>query len=240
MSPPQPALTKSLEALYLHEDRFKLVADFYAIPDQLLRQIAELEQPERKPLCKAHGVCPYVVRTMLDYDRYAQAQDIANLLHRLGEDIGRLSMLDFGCLVADYAAAFARWGARVAIYDEAEAVKFPAYRLAREGWAVEVYTIPVIGDVLMKGKDLVVFGEVLEHLEDPLEPIRHCIKQNVKYIFTSCYPFGDDDYYRLSGHLKSAQNLQPDCIRLLAAYYDALPSRDKSVLWKRRDRVADV
>jgi hypothetical protein len=242
VSTPQYAVTEALEAVDLNplEDRFGVVAAYYAIPDTLLTQIAQLEQPERKPLCKAHAVCPYVVRTMLDYDRYAQAQDIANLLHKMGENISLLSMLDFGCLVADYAVAFARWGARVAIYDEAEAVKFPAFRLAREGFAVDVHTIPAHGDALMEGRDLVIFGEVLEHLEDPLDPIRHCIQQDVKYIFTSCYPFGDDDYYTLSGHLKSAQDLQSDCIRLLAAHYDALPSRDKSVLWKRRDRVADV
>ncbi|MDG2527897.1 hypothetical protein [Caulobacter endophyticus] len=222
----------------ISEDRFEVVLDYYGVPEAVMREIARLGQPERKPLCKDHGVCPYVVRTMLDYSRYPQAEDVAYLLRQAGEDISRLSMLDFGCLVADYAVMFARLGAKVAIYDDVEAVKFPAYRLAREGFDVEIHTLPTEGDLLMKGKDLVVFGEVLEHLEDPLVPIRACIAQGVKYIFTSCYPFGDDEYYTLSGHLKSAQDLQSDCIRLLIGHYDALPSRDKSVLWRRREPVA--
>jgi len=229
------AVAPDVMDLNAREDRFGVVAAYYGLSDTLLRQIAQLDQPERKPLCKAHGVCPYVVRTMLDYSRYKQAEDVAGILTRAGEDISRLSMLDFGCLVADYAVAFARWNAKVAIYDDAEAVKFPAYRLAREGFEVEIHTIPTDGAVLMKGKNLVVFGEVLEHLEDPLVPIRHCVEQDVKYIFTSCYPFGDEAYYTLSGHLKSAQDLQSDCIRLLIAHYDALPSSDKSILWKRRE-----
>ncbi|GEM_PF-2267168 len=221
--------------LDVSEDRFGVVLAYYGVPEPVMREIARLQQPERKPLCRTHGICPYVVRTMLDYSRYAQAEDIADLLRRSGEEISRLSMLDFGCLVADYAVQFARWGARVAIYDDAEAVKFPAYRLAREGFEVEVLTLPTDGAALMRGRDLVVFGEVLEHIEDPRVPIGHCIEQGVKYIFTSCYPFGDEDYYGLSGHLRSAQDLQSDCIRLLIEHYDALPSRDKSVLWRRRD-----
>jgi hypothetical protein len=74
-------VTETLEtvALNAHEDRFGIVATYYGPTDALLQEIVQLGQPERKPLRKAHGVCPYVMRTM-DYDRYPQAENIADLL----------------------------------------------------------------------------------------------------------------------------------------------------------------
>lgn len=215
-------------------DRFAVVADYYGLSAAELQGLARLDQSERNPLCRRMSVCPYVIRTMLDYDRYPQANDLYEILRRFGEDFARISVLDFGCLVADYAIFFARLGASVSIYDDAEAVKFAAYRLEREGLKFEAYTIPTVGRRLMSGKDVVVFGEVLEHIENPLLHLEDCIRERVRYIFTTCYPFGDDDYFRLSGHLASAQERQSDFIRLAMKHYDIYPLRDKTVLWKRR------
>jgi len=202
-----------------------------------MQRISDMERESRKPLCRELGVSPSIVRTMVDYTRYPQAEDVAELLLGAGEDIASLCVLDFSCLVADYAMFFARSTARAAVYDDDEAVTFAAFRFARANLPIEIFTIPKPGEALMAGRDLVIFGEVLEHLEDPLGPIRDCIGQGVRYIFTSCYPFGGEEYYGLSGHLKSAQELQSECIRLFIAHYDVLTSRDKSVLWKRRAGV---
>lgn len=219
----------------IDEDRLGVVAAFYNLPQSVIADIGAIPKDDRKPLCAQHGVNRSVLRTMLDYDRYPQARDVHALLLKNGERIEGLSMLDFGCLVADYAIYFARLGARAAVYDDDEATRFAAFRFAREGLPLEIQIIPTAGEDLMAGRDLVVFGEVLEHVDDPIALIRDCIKAKVRYVFTSCYPFGDDDYFALSGHLKSAQDLQPECIRVLSTHFDAIPSSDKSVLWKRRE-----
>lgn len=216
------------------EDRLGVVARYYDLPLTTMQTIADLGKDARKPVCQDLGLSPSIVRTMVDYDRYPQARDILDAMLLLREDVATFTVLDFGCLVADYAIFFARLGARAAIYDGEEEVKFAQFRFADAELPLITYTIPTSGDVLMGGKTLVIFGEVLEHLENPLLPIKDCIKSSVKYIFTSCYPFGDEEYYGLSGHLKSAQALQSDCIRLLIENYDAIPLRDKTVLWKAR------
>lgn len=215
------------------ENRLEIVAAYYRLPSQLIADIGAIPKEGRKPSCAQYGINPSVLRTMLDYTRYPEARDIHALLLKRGESIEAMSVLDYGCLVADYAIYFARFGAASAVYDTEEAVDFAAFRFARENLQLERNILPTSGRTLMSGRDLVIFGEVLEHIEDPLEPIRDCITAGVRYIFTSCYPFGDDEYFTLSGHLKSAQDLQPDCIRLLSQSFDAIPSTDKSILWKR-------
>lgn len=219
---------------HVEEDRVGLVAQYYGLQRDQMEVIAALGKDARKPVCQGLGLSPSIVRTMVDYDRYPQAKDILRALVLLGEDVATFTILDFGCLVADYAIFFARQGAHAAIYDGEEEVKFAQFRFSEAGLPLTTYRIPTPGEDLMSGKTLVVFGEVLEHLENPLLPIRDCIGSEVKYVFTSCYPFGDEEYYKLSGHLKSAQDLQSDCIRLLIDNYDAIPLRDKSVLWKAR------
>ena len=216
------------------EDRLGVVATYYGLPESIVADIAAIPKDDRRAACEEHGICRSILRTMVDYDRYPQARDVHALLLKAGERVEAMTMLDYGCLVADYALYFARLGASAAVYDDADGVKFAAFRFAREVLPVEALTIPTSGDLLMSGRDLVVFGEVLEHLEDPTIPIRECIDAGVRYVFTSCYPFGDDEYFALSGHLKSAQDLQATSIRILSNHFDAMPSSDKSVLWKRR------
>ena len=215
------------------ENRIELVASFYDVPVDSVVQIAKLSQAERKPLCKELGLNPYILRTMLDYTRYFEAGQIERYLLSQKEDISRMSVVDFGCLVADYGIHFARLNAKVSVYDGEEAVKFASYRFAREGLPVTACVIPHGHASLVAGADLVVFGEVLEHIDNPLKVLEACVGQNVRYIFTSCYPFGDDKYFSLPGHRKSAQTLQPDCIQLLKNHYTMLSLHKKAVLWKR-------
>lgn len=216
------------------EDRLGLMAAYYRLPIETINQIASMEKEDRRPSCAQLGISMSVMRTMADYDRYGEARDILGLLEKDEGNVAGLSVLDFGCLVSDYGMFFARRGARVSLYDTAEALDFATFRFRHESLPVVAHTLPTEGVVLMRDVDLVIFGEVLEHIENPLIQVQDCIDANVKYIFTSCYPFGDEEYFQLSGHLQSAQQLQPDCIRLLSTYYDAAPSKDKAVLWKRR------
>jgi hypothetical protein len=175
----------------------------------------------------------YIFRTMIDYTRYPQARRLRELLVSNGQQIAGLRVLDFGCLVADYGMHLAREGAHVAIYDRKEETEFAAFRFQREKLPVEVLAFPRLHSSLMAGRDLVVFGEVLEHVFTPLEILQACVDASVKYIFTSCYPFGNEDYFNLPGHRKAAQEQQPACLELLRANYREIAGHQNERLWWR-------
>jgi hypothetical protein len=213
------------------EDRLRVLMSYYPASTQVA-ELAKLPAADRKPICVKNGINPHIVRTMVDYTRYPEAELIYQSLLKNNETVSGLRVLDFGCLVSDYGIFFARRNARVSVYDDDEATRFVKFRFEQEALPVNLVTIPCDYNHLMREIDLAVFGEVLEHLFDPLEPLQACIAQSVRYIFTSCYPFGDDKYFALTGHRKSAQDLQPECIRLLNAHYAPIPLRKKAVLWK--------
>jgi len=216
------------------EDRLGVLKAYYASAVDDLDELSKMSPAERRPICFEKGINPYVVRTMVDYSRYPQADLIYQSLLDNQERIDGLCVLDFGCLVSDYGIFFARRNARVSVYDQEEITRFVRFRFEREGLSVNSFAIPCELNQLMREVNLVIFGEVLEHLFDPLEPLKACIAQSVRYIFSSCYPLGDDQYFTLTDHQKSAQELQPDCLRLLNAHYTPIPLYKKAVLWKAR------
>jgi hypothetical protein len=219
------------------ENRRALLASYYKVPQKLIVQLALLPPEQRKAFCLPHGINPYIVRTMVDYNRYGEARRIHRLLKVLGEPVEKLSVLDFGCLVSDYGLYFARLGARVAIYDKKEEViKFAQFRYAREKLRVKTFPYPTDFDAMTRGRSLAIFGEVLEHVHNPLEILQACVKRSVKYIFTSRYPFGDAKYFALSGHSPSARAQQPACIKLLSTHYDGWILHDRALLWQRKPR----
>src|SRR5574340_491556 len=116
-------------------------------------------------------------RMFLEYNRYFEAEQIKS---RITENFKDLKVLDYGCGVADYALYFGRLGAKVDILDiDEEAVAFAYWRMEQEGITPEVnYEV-----------DLVVFGEVLDHLEHPFEVVKDYVERGAKYIFTSSYPY---------------------------------------------------
>jgi hypothetical protein len=213
--------------------RIKVLMAYYGATRELLLQIASLLPSDRVAPCRQHKIDRHILRTMLDYDRYRECRSINALLLKNGEDISKFRILDFGCLVSDYGIYFARLKADVTAYDERKIIQFVRFRFKSENLYVKGVAIPADYDELFKDKDLVVFGEVLEHLDNPSEPIQSCITQSVRYIFTSCYPFGDDAYFSLPGHRKSAQALQPHCIKMLLNHYNYIPIRKKAVLWRK-------
>ena len=172
----------------------------------------------------------------MDYNRYGDARKIHRQLKALGEPVEKLSILDFGCMVSDYGLYFARLGARVALYDKkAEVIKFAQFRFAREKLRVQSFPYPTDFAVMVRGRRLAIFGEVLEHVNNPLEILQACVTESVKYIFTSRYPFGDAKYFALSGHSKAAQAQQPACIQLLSTHYDGWILHDRALLWQRKE-----
>jgi hypothetical protein len=216
------------------EDRKRLLCEFYNIPANVLDALVLLpHKEERRQACRNAGIDPHIVRTMIDYDRYFEAGKICEELERRKVNLARMTILDFGCLVADYGIYFARKGASILVYDHGEYTRFAAYRFEREGRAIRVTNIPTEYSTLMKGQQLVVFGEVLEHMDDSFEALQACVEAGVEFIFTSCYPFGDKRYFALPGHSKEAQRIQPQCIDLLRKYYQGINIHRKARIWVR-------
>jgi len=200
-----------------------------------------------KEVAEEYGVDLYIMKAMLCYTRYTESRLILNALETLGVRPGELSILDFGCLVADYGIFFARRGAKVTLYDHLRFVKFAKFRFTQEQIKVSSrivlkwYLAPFVKyEDLFLNKDMVIFGEVLEHFMDPLKLLHICVDKNVKFIFTSCYPFGDEAYFTLSAHKKSAYLLQPACQALLRDRYkeiilSSLPKQINNRLWVKKD-----
>lgn len=218
------------------EHRLASVAAFYKLPLTIVEAVAKLPMgPERREECSRAGISLSVLRTMVDYDRYFEAEQVERqVVAQCGRVVG-LTVLDFGCLVADYGMYFARRGARVILYDFQENLNFARHRFAAENLAVELFSVPTPVSHLVEGTDLVIFGEVLEHLDNPMEPLRACAAAQVRYIFTSCYPYGNEKYFSLPGHSREAQRLQPICAEFLSMNYFGTRTHGKAVFWTRRD-----
>ena len=139
--------------------------------------------------------------------------------------------MDFGCMVADYGFYFGMLGMTVTLCDIKEHALFADYRLARANINRTTVYAPADYSVITSNQDLAVFGEVLEHLRDPYLLLKGCVDNKVPYIFTSCYPYGNDYYFNLPGHRIEAKEQAPLCMDLLRKNYTEIEFVDKNRLW---------
>lgn len=171
-------------------------------------------------------------RTMTLYDRYFEAGFIVRELESRSVNFANLKVLDYGCACGDYGMTFARKGSKVSFLDTVPAcVEFAKYRMALENF-----------NVSEEKPNFVIFGEVLEHMVNPLETIKNYHEQNVQYFFTSSYPFRSDDpkdkYWKGSGlppgHTKEACIQQPEVRKFLQEYYNSVRFDGAATLWTRK------
>jgi len=174
---------------------------------------------------------PMAERMMCDYDRYWEADRVLNKLRELGADISALRVLDFGCGPADYGLTFARAGAQLGVLDiNKSCLQLARFRMKREG--IQEYRGMFF--------DLVIFGEVLEHLDDPLATLRQ-YQPMAEWIVTSSYPYRSDDpandYWDKPGHSDTARLQQPACREFLEQNYERFnidEGRGQLSLWRKR------
>lgn len=174
---------------------------------------------------------PSLERSFLVYDRYDEAGRILKKLKDLGVFKDGLRVLDFGCGVSDYGIFFARLGATVSIFDSSEAaIKFASWRFEQEKLP---FSLDLSGEF-----DLVIFGEVLEHLDSPLSSLEMF---NTKFIFTSSYPYRSNDpnneYWKRSDHSDSARKKQPECRKFLEENFDRFiidSGTGQASLWRKK------
>lgn len=167
----------------------------------------------------------------LDYDRYYEADLIIEKMLTLGVDLKNLKVLDYGCGPGDYGMQFARMGARVGFYDtERACLDFACYRMIKSS---------LVPDLVSNFEpDLVIFGEVLEHCDDPLGTLRVFAGE---WIFTSSYPYRsddpEDDYWRKEDHKDMARLIQPEVRKFLNENYEKIKLTDNRAeinLWRRK------
>lgn len=165
----------------------------------------------------------FVKRIIVEYDRYHEADLVINALKKSGVDFEHLKVLDFGCGAGDYGISFARLGAKVYFYDDESMLNIIKIRLGFEP-IVHVQLLNYNDAVECPKVDMVIFGEVLEHLNSPLNTLKQFIENDkCKYIMTSSYPYRSDNpkdpYWNHGGHTKEAFNEQPKCREILEKNY---------------------
>lgn len=210
--------------------RRQLFSEYYNTNDELIDEIIALPKESRRDVCNDKKINPYIFRTLFDYTRYRQCYLIYNYLSPLFDFKGK-NILDFGCMVSDYGFYFGMLGMNVTLCDIKEHALFAEYRLKRADINHTTVYAPANYSAITKQQDLAVFGEVLEHLRDPYPLIESCVTNKVSYIFTSCYPYGNDFYFSLPGHRIEAKEQAPACLDLLRKNYTEIDFVDKNRLW---------
>lgn len=175
-------------------------------------------------------------RMFLDYTRYFEAEAIINHLKTLGTKFQELRVLDFGCGVADYGISFAREGSDVFLFDiDQDALNFAIHRFEIEGQKVRVNQLKNLSGQF----ELAIFGEVLDHVDEPFKILidLYYLSQ-VKYIFTSSYPFRSNDpneaHWQHDHHPKTALKEQSLCRLFLETKFDKVNFGGERNLWIRK------
>jgi len=172
-------------------------------------------------------------RMFLYYNRYYEAGLIFDALKRNDTSMKNFKVLDYGCGVADYGIYFARLGADVTVHDiDHAAVMFAESRFALENLEVKR------GISRDKDYNLVIFGEVLDHLFSPLQALEEMVDSRISFIFTSSYPYRSDDkndvHWQHDHHPETARMQQSDCRILLKRNYAREILTGEGSLWVRR------
>lgn len=169
-----------------------------------------------------------ILWSFLAYNRYNKAKLIDDRLE------GAVSILDYGCGVGDYGIYFLRRGKKVSFYDFDHMLDFVKFRCNREGLKAEYIVVKDNKVDLNKDYDLYIFGEVLEHLNNPFEVLKGIIEKKPKYIATSSYPFVDNSYFLKDRHSLKAKEQRRDCKEVLQESYKENLLDTKLRLWTRK------
>lgn len=179
---------------------------------------------------------------LTEYDRYFEAEKILEEIQNTGVNFHDIVVLDYGAGAGDYGFAFGRQGSGVLFCDTEDFVlDFLRFRWARDG---EKFRAAFLSPDSLKTQSttpfqVAIFGEVLEHVEDPRGILEYAHARGARYIFTSSYPFrrqeATDDYWKESGHKEEARLAQPACREFLETNYKKMANFGGQLnLWRRR------
>lgn len=213
-----------------YQHRINLLTQYYRMDQKEIEELIQLPKEQRMDACAAKGVNRFILRTLFDYNRYAECSMLQNFLADRFEFKDK-NLLDFGCLISDYGFYFGMLGMKISLCDLEEHVNFARFRLSRANIDSVNFYAPADYNEVTKGQDVAIFGEVLEHLTDPYQLLESCVTNNVKYIFTTMYPYGNEGYFNLPGHTKEAEEQAPKCIDLLRKHYQGVCLIKRRIVW---------
>jgi len=215
-------MIEQLKEWLKEENKQNVLLSLYTKLDKtILQKIVDFGQAksvlyDRCMFARQYDVNCSVMRLLLDYNRYHEALSLVE--HFEGKiDFNGFKVLDYGSGAGDYGVCFAKLGGKVTFYDFPNMLVCPKKRFELFGFEGEFIVVP--SNILDKEYDLIVFSEVLEHLENPLQILKDC---KSKYIFTTSYPYIPEEttYFDKTGHTTEAKNQAKDCREFLASNYD--------------------
>lgn len=159
-------------------------------------------------------------RMFTSYDRYYEAE----IIHKHIDGKRVVNIVDYGCGPGDYGIYLLKKAIdrEIRFYDYPSVLKFVEFRLQRGNLNAKTYKVSgIANNFLFNNCDLAIFGEVLEHLKNPLKVLKQCKKKDVRFIWTSSYPYRySEDYWEDSDHLKEAKDQMMDCRKFLETNYN--------------------
>ncbi|MGB2864549.1 MAG: class I SAM-dependent methyltransferase [Sedimentisphaerales bacterium] len=220
-------LIKLYKKLNIYDDRRIEVLSFYNISEETLDRLLE-KVKEKVEKAKLHNGKP--IRDLSDdkelldkYIRGAERQAVSHMLRYTRYDKGtilvyyfnqkyrkndrnQIKVLDYGCGVADYALSFGIYGYQITLSDiEEGVVEFAKWRCKKRNLKYNFIPVNVSNIYPEFGEqDIIVAGEVLEHIRDPLRTVQafHNALPSGGHLWVSGYPYKER---RISeGHLKEA------------------------------------
>lgn len=227
-------LIKLDHRLEIFEDRRSEVLDYCGISeetiDSVLEQIKKSTQssnkrapnpPDDKKLIKKYAgqVERKAVSHMLRYTRLDKSIELVSYFNKIFRKPARkeIKVLDYGCGVADYGMSFAVYGYGITLSDvEGGVIEFSKWRFKKRN--LKCSSIPVTESNMypdLGEQDIIVAGEVLEHIRDPLRTVQsfHNALPSEGYLWVSAYPFVEKRVG--GGHLKEAFDARSDVLEYL-------------------------
>ena len=215
------------QSLITEENRENVLLEIYPKLDETkLKKIISFGSPEtgkprsilgdRAKYADQFEVNSSILRLMIDYDRYDEANSLVKYFHNK-IDFLKMRVLDFGSGAGDYGVLFAKLGCQVTFYDFTDLLICPQVRCKRLNLNASFKICPD-ETILNEKYDLIIFSEVLEHIDDPLTILKDC---KTKFIFSTAYPYIPEvtDYFNHTGHSALAQKAAKSCRDFLSKNY---------------------
>jgi 2-polyprenyl-3-methyl-5-hydroxy-6-metoxy-1,4-benzoquinol methylase len=235
-------LIKLNKKLDLNDDRRFEVMSFCKISEETLDRLLEevkasvqsnnklvLDLSDDKELLDRYvvGAEKQAVSHMLRYTRYDKSIELVyyfNQKYRKSER-KQVKVLDYGCGVADYALSFGVYGYCITLSDiEGGVIEFAKWRFNKRNLKYDV--IPVNANNMYPAfgrQDIIVAGEVLEHIRDPLRTVQafYDALPSGGYLWVSAYPYKEK--WVGGGHLQEAFDAREDVLEYLNNNFRKIP-----------------